>query len=84
MNKEYEVCGPTEILGHSPGVKFTADLSDFQEKTLIEGGGLKVVGEVPPVEPTSEEPVIPDDNKSPVEPGTPEENPPSGEKKGKF
>lgn len=78
MKKQYENCGPTEILGHSPGVTFTADLSEFQEKTLIEGGGLKVVGEVPaePVEPdTPDEPVEPVVPEGDVEPKVPPETP---------
>ena len=79
MKKQYENCGPTEILGHSPGVTFTADLSEFQEKTLIEGGGLKVIGEVPPDEETtdtpedSDEPVVEEQKTPPGE--SPDEKP---------
>lgn len=61
MNKEYKNVSQTEILGHSPGTTFTADLPESQEKSLLEGGGLKVIGEVAPVEPEPVEPVTPED-----------------------
>jgi hypothetical protein len=84
MNKEYEVCGPTEILGHSSGVKFTADLLPYQEKTLIEGGGLRLVE--PAVTELQGDPQVevkddPDDKQQ--EP-PPESAPPIEKQKGKF
>lgn len=77
--KTYENCGPTEILGHSPGVTFDAELSEAQEKTLIEGGGLRIVDKAPVVdpEPAGQEETPVEDPDKPVEPlvETPVETP---------
>jgi hypothetical protein len=96
MKKEYENIGPTEILGHSPHKKFIADLPAYQEKTLIEGGGLKILNdkieddEPAPTEVAEEQPATGDE--AGVAPGTTAEDPdikpeastPSGtEKRGK-
>lgn len=72
MNKEYKNVSQTEILGHSPGTTFTADLPESQEISLLEGGGLEIVGDVAP-ETTSDgdgqEPIeTTDENEQQVEP----------------
>jgi hypothetical protein len=43
--REYEVVGETNVLGHDPGEKFKATLPFEQEKDLLYGGHLK---QVPP------------------------------------
>lgn len=92
MKKSYKNVGPTEILGHSPGVTFTTEIPEWQEKVLVEGGGLELVGDsVEPVVTESDAPEITDEvgtddnvsvelNKSPESPATP---PPLGNGKGK-
>lgn len=46
--KEYEVQGGTEVLGHSPGKTFTADLDPDHEARMLERGSIVIVNETAP------------------------------------
>lgn len=48
--RKYEVGGPSEVLGHSPGTTFEADLSPAQE-LLVDGGALRPIDEKPAAAP---------------------------------
>ena len=40
---KYEVVGQFDVFGHEPGSTFEAELDEFDETRLIEGGHIVVV-----------------------------------------
>lgn len=41
---KYEVVGSFAVFGNAPGQKFDADLDEFDERRLIDGGHIRPVG----------------------------------------
>lgn len=54
--KTYKVIGNHAVRGVTPGGTFSADLTEFEESTLVEGGHIELV-EARRMEPAKRQPV---------------------------